>query len=362
MPANQAVVTLFSVTNESSTPTVARVVLWTDWGIPTLGFDIYLDAFDVQTINVRDLFTGNIPSTGESADLSGFDYCSLPAYRPFHLNPVLDADDRSQLRNWHSGLGGPLDAHCAGENHGDGVVRGYITIDVVDECSGVQIGSLFSPAWGGYFAEGGGGSGAIAIAQNRLWGDFFVVDAFNNFAQGSEAVSLWADPGRFTDDPTFTFYGRFSGYAGRDERVPLPSWWATRFAQGGGFDGGTSLIVWRDTGAASVAPVTCGNHPAWYPLPESFITARDEGASDANRVFVGTGGTHYFRLATQKVAVADFALPYNFGRIQLGLGDPPALNNPRQSWMLTVLDASGRYSVGLNARGLDELCDRAPSL
>src|SRR4051795_13302792 len=41
--------TLISVNNASSKSALARVVLWTDWGIPTLAFDIFLTGYDVQT-------------------------------------------------------------------------------------------------------------------------------------------------------------------------------------------------------------------------------------------------------------------------------------------------------------------------
>ena len=351
--------TLFSVNNESNQKTLTRVVLWTDWGIPTLGFDVFLKPFDVQSFNVRDLFDGNIPSTGSGEDLSAFDYCATPDFRPYHVNPVLSASQVMQIRGWHKGTGGRINANCAGENHGDGVIRGYITIDTVDECSGIVIGSTFSPAWSSYFKDGGGGTNAIGVAQNRIWGDFLIVDPANGFAEGSEAVSLWADPARFTADPTFTFYGRFSGFDSRDERVPLPSWWATRFLDGGPFTGGADLIVWRDTAVASVAPVPCGTHPSWYPLQEGFITARDESGDVASRVFVGTE-SHYFPLATQKVPVSDFSLPYAFGRLQISLADGPALTNPRQSWVQVVLSANNLYSVGMNARGLNELCEEAP--
>src|SRR5690349_15790192 len=56
--------TLFSVNNASARPALARVVVWTDWGVPTLAFDIYLTGYDVQTINIRDLFKGVLPGTG----------------------------------------------------------------------------------------------------------------------------------------------------------------------------------------------------------------------------------------------------------------------------------------------------------
>src|ERR1700732_1688021 len=36
--------TLVSVNNAAPRPTLARMVLWTDWGVPPLAFDIYLHA------------------------------------------------------------------------------------------------------------------------------------------------------------------------------------------------------------------------------------------------------------------------------------------------------------------------------
>ena len=352
--------TLFSVTNESNAATLVRVVLWTDWGVPTLGFDVFLPEFDLQTVNVRDLFNGVVPSTGEGADLSGFEFCNQAPFTPIHPNPALSGAERDQLVALHSGVEGPLEAGCAGEDHGDGHVRGYVTIDVVDECSGIQMGSLFTPAWDGYFVQGGGGEDAIAIAQNRLWGDYQIVDPANAFAHGSEALSLWADPARFTGDPTFTFYGRFHDYDGRDERVPLPTQWASRFLSGGPFTGGTDLIVWRDTGEAEPGAVACGGHPAWWPLQEGFVVARDESGDPESRIDVGSEST-FFALATQRKPVSDFLLPYAFGRLQVSLADGPVVDNPRQSWMQTVLSASGLYSTGFNARALNELCDDAPT-
>src|SRR5688500_6050459 len=41
--------TLISINNSSSSSTVARVVMWADWGAPTLAFDVYLTGYDVQS-------------------------------------------------------------------------------------------------------------------------------------------------------------------------------------------------------------------------------------------------------------------------------------------------------------------------
>ncbi|HEX3530076.1 MAG TPA: hypothetical protein VH988_23700, partial [Thermoanaerobaculia bacterium] len=50
------ITTLFSVNNASATAVVAHVTVWTDESIPTLDFDIYLTGYDVQTLNIRDIF------------------------------------------------------------------------------------------------------------------------------------------------------------------------------------------------------------------------------------------------------------------------------------------------------------------
>ncbi|MDX1632282.1 MAG: hypothetical protein R3234_10495, partial [Thermoanaerobaculia bacterium] len=98
----QATTTLFAIGEGVSTPTLARVVLWTDWGIPTLAFDVYLDPLDVQTVNLRDVFDGTIPSTGETADLSKFEFCDDPDLAPSHSNPALTSDELAQLRSDHT--------------------------------------------------------------------------------------------------------------------------------------------------------------------------------------------------------------------------------------------------------------------
>jgi hypothetical protein len=70
--------TSIAINNGLANPTMTRVVLWTDWGVPTLAFDLYLAGFDVQTINVRYLFEGTLPSTGHGVDLATlFENCGI---------------------------------------------------------------------------------------------------------------------------------------------------------------------------------------------------------------------------------------------------------------------------------------------
>src|ERR1043166_7341240 len=70
------ITTTFSVNNSAPRPVLARVTLWTDWGVPTLAFDLYLTGYDAQTLNVRDLLRGELPTTG--ADVSNDGTFSKP--------------------------------------------------------------------------------------------------------------------------------------------------------------------------------------------------------------------------------------------------------------------------------------------
>jgi hypothetical protein len=353
--SGSGVTTLFSVNNESSSPNLVRVVLWTDWGIPTLGFDVYLDARDLQSFNVRDLLNGLLPSTGAGADLSGFQFCD-GSLAPDYTNPALNPAERATVNAFHRGLADPTSSLCAGEDHGDPIARGYVTVDVVDECSGIRLDKVWTPADSLYPYFSNVGGTRIGIVSNVLWGDWFVINPGQDFAQGAEAIPLWADTGQFNSTDELTFYGRFYGYTAPDDRVPLPDLWATRFLIGGAFSGGTELVVWRDVGTDEADPIPCATAPSWRPLEESFITARDEAG--ANPVFLDS--TNHFFLATQRFTVDDLPIPYNFGRLQLGLADGPGLTNPRQAWVTTVMSAEGRYSLGMAAAAVNERCGVAP--
>jgi hypothetical protein len=339
--------TLISVNSGLQGQSLARLVVWTDWGIPTLAFDIFLEPFDVQTINVRNLFQGQVPATGVGVDLSAFPFCvSLP---PTYSNPALTAGEIEQLKTAHTGEPGHIDGLCYGADHGDQRARGSITVDVVDECSDLEaFEPVYTPVNTSYpYFDDGGGSGGIAIADNRLWGDVIYLDDANNFAQATEAVALWADPAEFPGADVFTFYGRHSGWDGRDERVPLPWRWDQRFLNGGPFAGGADLIVFQQPGSSDAAPVSCGSTPAWYPLATAVATI-DE---DAGNILVL--GNDLFPLVTQRVPISALAPTYDFGWVQIEA-------SLRQMWILPSLSAGGRFSAGFNGHPVNFLCTESP--
>lgn len=251
----------------------------------------------------------------------------------------------------HTGQPGHIDGLCYAADHGDGIARGFITVDVVDQCTGLEPHEpFFTPANSccSYFVDGGDPTG-IAVVSNRLWGDVIYVDFASNSAHGSEAISLWADPAVFPGTGTYTFYGRHRGYDNRDERVPLPSTWDQRFLNGGAFDGGADLIVFHQPNSPEAIPVTCGTTPSWFPLT-AFIGTVDE---DADNLAYHSETT--FALVTQRVSIETIAPPYDFGWLHV-------FANGRQMWIQPTLTASGRFSASFNGTPTAFLCGlSAPS-
>ncbi|HSK78984.1 MAG TPA: hypothetical protein VLQ45_21200, partial [Thermoanaerobaculia bacterium] len=133
----EGVTTLFSVNNASASAAVAHVTFWTDESIPTLDFDIYLTGYDVQTINIRDIFNGILPRTADAGsdpadtisnkgDLSqdiNFPGSTGPCtasgvYNPYPT-PTLSAAFLVHLRNAHTGGASPVFGNlCAGADYG----------------------------------------------------------------------------------------------------------------------------------------------------------------------------------------------------------------------------------------------------
>src|SRR5215210_8142383 len=111
VPTPGGVTTLFSINNASATAVLAHVTVWTDQSVPALDFDVYLTGYDVQTINLRDIFVGgNLPVTASagqdpkdtisphgpvSQDIN-FASCSVLPY----ARPGVSASFRQHLQAW----------------------------------------------------------------------------------------------------------------------------------------------------------------------------------------------------------------------------------------------------------------------
>ena len=149
------------------------------------------------------------------------------------------------------------------------------------------------------------------------------------------------------------------------------------------FDGGTDLIVWRDSKTIPTGlngPYSCGaaNRPSWFPLNQTDVVAFDEEENSQDLCFIGGVGSPApagvktcFPLAAQRVSLgggnvigSDPTPPTPFGWMYLNLNTPvsgvdyPATNpNIAQAWVETVMDASGLFSVGFDAIKLDSACN-----
>ena len=379
-----AMTTLFSINNASATAILAHVVIWSDLSVPVLDFNVYLTGYDVQTINLRDIIVnGNLPQTAsdgqDPADTispqglfsQDINFVSCNGQLP---PPTLPASYITYVENALTGQAAqPLFTGCAGLDYGDNVARGYITIDTVNNCT------LRFPSDAGYFGARGTGD---ATNQNVLWGDYFYVNSAENFAQGETLVHIEASPGTGISgsDPgnpettvpgQYTFYGRYTGWTAVDNREPLATNFATRYANGGAFNGGTSLLVWRDS-KVSQGRFTCGTSPAWYPLGQEGIVIFDEqeqpSVPSTTPISPQPPGTSItpFPAEAQRTQVGGGDLPvdFTFGWLYLNLNttvaaagsNPPEDPAAAQAWVTTEMDASGRFSVGYDAIQLDSAC------
>jgi hypothetical protein len=252
-----------------------------------------------------------------------------------------------------------------------------VTVDTVNTCT------LTFPGDIGYFAAGGSG---FATNQNVLWGDWFIVNTAQSFAQGSTLVHIEAargsglvGTGNYPGDPRtntanqYTFYGRYVGWTAVDNREPLASTFATRFLNGGPFAAGTSLLCWRDS-KTNQHPFTCPattGRPPWFPLSQEGVVIFDEQehpvTQTAPPVSPPPPGTILLvcPAETQRVQVggASLPVPFNFGWLYLDLnttilGNPNPSTDPddAQAWVVSTYSANGRFSVGIDAIRLDSVC------
>ena len=366
--------TLFSVNNASATAILAHVVVWSDLSVPVLDFNIYLTGYDIQTISLRDVLNGSLPQTASAGQDDDADSISPKGTFSQDINfascngllppPQLPANFVDHLHLSLTGQASPvLSGLCAGRNLGDNIARGYVTVDTVNNCT------LRFPGDAGYFAND-------VTFQNVLWGDYFYVNQTQNFADGNPLVHIEAS---LTNPETtvsgqYTFYGRYVGWTAIDHREPLTTDFAVRYMTGGTFDGGTNLLVWRDS-KVNQTPFTCParpGRPAWYPLGEEAIVIFDEAEQpQIPQSFPvspppPTGSLVPFPAEAQRTLVGgvDFPVPFDFGWLYLNLNTtvPAAGNNPpedpaaAQAWVTTEMMAQGRFSVGFDAIQLDSAC------
>ncbi len=401
--ANPAgITTLFSVNNASAAPQLAHITLWTDMSRPTLDFTIYLTGYDVQTFNLGSLFrSGSLPLLeGPKPDppgLPNFDdnagAFSIKTDDPaitagesgnctFPLPTQLPGNFLDFIRAVHTGLpipAGFLNAgQCAATIGGgsgslslgtqDNIARGYVTVDVVTNCSQLVPSDI------SYYTSGTLKTGADA---NVLWGDFFLVEPGENFAQGEPLVHVETYEDSVNGLPVYTFYGRYNPtpYTGADNREPLATTWGVRYLAGGVFTGGSDILCWRDNGNRnSASPFSCTTRLSLdgQPLSQNQVVIFDE---EENPVTVAgspfsppqqqAGLTVCPWEATRtQVDGPRLPTPFTFGWIYLNLNTnvPAPLGGNfigknqlgvHQSWVGVVSSSSARFAVGFQGMHFD---------
>jgi hypothetical protein len=327
---SRAVDTAFAILNtDLKGPHIVHVTLWTEWAIPTVTFDVSLGAYDVLSVNLIDLFTSGAPPVPGVAGCTG-----IVRTNGLYFNPALPAGDLALLRKAHTGepFDTPTGPKVASSFHA-GVAKGYITIDVVKQCA-----NLF-PSSGrnsGYFRDGGTG---IAVNDNVLVGDYFLVDNLSAMGAGEPMVHIRADKSFKKGD--YTFYGTYVAGTAIDDRQPLGSSYASRFWTT--FPGNpalnpqTDLLVWRDTKRAAPAPVPVATQPADIPLSTFLCCNEDENCS----IYSDTAGL--LALATQRTSIGeDFEMPYGSGWMKLDLNHAATslFKNRAQGFVTTVFKTS----------------------
>jgi hypothetical protein len=386
--------TFMSINNASASSVLTHVIVWTDMSVEALDFNIYLTGYDVQTFGLGlAIRSGVIPRTGDANSVSplgafsdphfgsqsAVDYRSCPSFMPY-TNPALDADFLEHLQSILTG--GPsaiYNGRCGGIDHGDNIARGYVTVDVVDDCS------LLTPCDPGYF-NSPFDPNDVGGNTNDIWGDWYMIDYGQNFAQGDTLVHIEsARPENIADGVTlggaYTFFnGSFwqrcewnDGAPGPfpffDVREPLPSTFATRFYQNAAFEGGTDLLVWR----GSFGNVLLGEEDGFScnAGPSFFFNERQTVAFDEQEnpealctVSPCPEADIVFPYEAQRVSVTDLQVVPDSGWLYLNLnqvreGDSAEYVVVTQNWVVAVHSAEGRFSAGLPAIQLDSTCDRS---
>jgi MYXO-CTERM domain-containing protein len=342
--------TQIRLVNLFSSALLVHATLWTDYGIPTHRFNIYLTGYDSSLVDLRWIFQKGIvdltASAGQdpanktsprgplSQDLN-FASCTgqLP---PARLSSAAVTD----LVHAHTGRASSVrfGGKCAGAPHGDSIARGYVTFDTVNNCT------QRAPGDAGYFGAGGTGD---ATNQNHLSGSYTIIDRTQKLSVADTLVHIQAsstNPATATaGNPTF--YGKFVAWSASDNREPLGTAWQARFiydvAPGSLFaafaDGKTNFLVWRESPAV-LSAFDCGTVPLGFPLPLRELLEFDE-AEDVTALATNLGT---FPLVSQRVSISDptLAAAYASGflsadlRAPVGsLGGPPSDPSRRGSFI-----------------------------
>src|SRR2546423_1448314 len=266
-PPTTARATIFTLVNTSPLPQIAHVTLWTDWSFPALGFNIFLTGYDLQLINLYDIFARATIAAGTFAGSGGTSSNTTVPTNPTAGSQPAQNDANPNISSlafcanlpgvFSSGLQTDLQLiFTTGKGTGrfiactaqvGGVHEnavGYATIDVAPTCH------TSLPNQTGYFN--------LILFDNVLTGDYidYLPSGTANTAVGGPLVHLRVIPeggaagSVVASDLPYTFYSRFTCWTASrtiDRRQPLPSTFAPRVVDESTRSFRTSFMICRDS-------------------------------------------------------------------------------------------------------------------
>jgi len=374
-PANEALNTVFSVVNTSSSPQIARVTIWTDWGFPAAFFSMYFTGYDAHSVSMYDILArGFYPVTSSSSPtgpMSGHrnrnfyseTWCdraggSLGPEGTYRLQQMLSTGVRD-------------DPHCrVGGVHRNAV--GYVTVDVVNSCS---IDPVTSDT---YWNE-------VLLFDNVFTGDYERINpksTTGNYAGGNPLVHIRAVPegGVAGSAPAAmlptTFYDRYTPRNARhiDRRQPLPTVFAARFINGGPDSFQTNFAIWRE-GVVGRGTSECEYAKnAALPIFTPMVVRFDEHENAVATTGCDENGCGYPRTGTTSLisAASPMLPPSASGDVSgwiwfnldngagSGAASPYSTKRPSQNWIIIQMYAEGRYAVDFDATTMANGCTMQP--
>jgi len=412
-PSTTAYTTLFTVQNTTAQPQIARVTLWTDWAYPMLTFNIFLTGYDIQSINLWDVFARGVIAPGAPGQPGGTsnrtavpqnfwppgaqplqndqnphflaDAATTCASNPGPIDAALLAELRSAFTTGNISRPDCMVANKVGSNNHGANAVGYATIDVVANCNANSPLSAF------YFDR-------ELLFDNVLLGDAQHLSpnsVTGNYAGGNPLVHIRAVPeggaagSVVATDLPYTFYDLYTTGAAvrtQDRRQPLPSAFMTHFIEGGTAAFNTKLQIWRE---ALAAPTSCpiayssnasveiadevrfdehenatyvpcagivGEHPCPNPLLAS--TSSHPMTYELFPPAATSGdiaGWIYLNLNNRGSSAYSSTRNYGFGSTVVG-------RRQSQGWVVTSMFAEGRFAVEMDAPAVGNGCSPAPDL
>ncbi|HVR41388.1 MAG TPA: hypothetical protein VMU84_19995, partial [Thermoanaerobaculia bacterium] len=209
------------------------------------------------------------------------------------------------------------------------------------------------------------------LFDNVLTGDWAIINpnpVTGNLAAGSPLVHIRAIPeGSLAGEPLptplrRTFYELYTPEAtpAIDRRQPLPANFAARYIEGGTSGFFTSFVIWRQP----VKPAP----PCGQSIDNFSDTAEVIRFDERENVFIRF--TPFFRFERY--------LPVTSRKLSLNAGVFPALTSgdiggwmyinatepttTPQTWVVTVMQSEGRYSVAFDAVALGNGCSPRPAV